>query len=390
MLRDALLIARLDLALLLRQKETLFWTFLMPLIFFYFIGTVTKGFDARGPGEETIAARVAPDAGFLAGEVLRRLEQQGFTVAREDAGAAPQPDSEEPARRLTIPAGFTAGVLSGEQQVVRFEHAGEGLRGDYEIFRVQRAVYTVLADVIAAADPAGVEAPRYADLGAADLAALRERPRALKLEVSQAGKRKTIPSGFEQAVPGTMVMFTMIILLTSGASSLIVERREGLLRRLASAPMRRGAVVLGKWGGRMGLAVVQVAFAMAVGRYVFGVRWGENLPMLALVMLAYSGLLAALTLLVGSYARSEGQAIGLSVLGTNVLAALGGCWWPIEVTPPAMQKLALFLPTGWTMDAIHKLVSFGAPASSVLPHVLGMGLCALALGAVAARVFRFQ
>jgi len=358
MLSDALLIARLDLALLLRQKETLFWTFLMPLVFFYFIGTVTKGFGPRGPGEETIAVSVAPDAGFLADEVLRRVEEQGFKVARQDAATTAEEGGEEHARRLSIPAGFTAGVLSGEQQEVRFEHAGEGLRGDYDAFRLQRAVYTVLADVIAAADPAGAEAPRFADLSAADLAALRARPRALALEVSRAGKRKTIPTGFEQAVPGTMVMFTMIILLTSGASSLLVERREGLLRRLASAPMRRGAVVLGKWGGRIGLAVVQVAFAMLVGRYVFGVRWGENLPMLACVLLAYAGLLAALALLLGSFARSEGQAIGLAVLATNVFAALGGCWWPIEVTPPAMQKLALFLPTGWTMDAMHKLVSF--------------------------------
>ncbi len=389
MLSDALLIARLDLALMLRRKETLLWTFLMPPIFFYFIGTVTKGF-AGAPGEETIAVRVAPDAGFLADEVLRRLEEQGFALAREDASAAPEKPFEEHARRLSIPAGFTAGVLSGEQQEVRFEHDGEGLGGDYDAFRLQRAVYTVLADVIAAADPAGPEAPRYADLSAADLAALREQPRALALEVSQAGKRKTIPTGFEQAVPGTMVMFTMIILLATGASTLLVERREGLLRRLASAPMRRGAVVLGKWGGRIGLAVVQVAFAMAVGRYVFGVRWGANLPMLALVLFAYAGLLAALALILGSYAKSEAQAIGLSVLATNILAALGGCWWPIEVTPPAMQKLALFLPTGWTMDAMHKLVTFGAPASSALPHVLGMGLGAVALGALAARIFRFQ
>ena len=148
--------------------------------------------------------------------------------------------------------------------------------------------------------------------------------------------------------------------------------------------------MLGKWVARVALAAVQVSFAMALGRYVFGVRWGDGLPMLACVLLAYAGLLASLALLLGSFARSEGQAIGLSVLATNVFAALGGCWWPIEVTPRFMQKLALFLPTGWTMDAIHKLVSFGAPASAALPHALGMGLGALALGALAARFFRFQ
>jgi len=50
----------------------------------------------------------------------------------------------------------------------------------------------------------------------------------------------------------------------------------------------------------------------------------------------------------------------------------------------------MFLPTGWAMDALHELVSFGGEASSVLPHVLGMFAGALVLGKVAARVFRFQ
>jgi len=55
-----------------------------------------------------------------------------------------------------------------------------------------------------------------------------------------------------------------------------------------------------------------------------------------------------------------------------LLAALGGCWWPIEVAPGWMQTLALFLPTGWAMDALHKLVNFGGGPAAALPHVSAM------------------
>jgi ABC-type multidrug transport system permease subunit len=55
-----------------------------------------------------------------------------------------------------------------------------------------------------------------------------------------------------------------------------------------------------------------------------------------------------------------------------------------------MQKLALLLPTGWAMDALHKLVSFGAPPSAVLPHLAVMLVAAVAAGWGATRVFRFQ
>ncbi len=55
-----------------------------------------------------------------------------------------------------------------------------------------------------------------------------------------------------------------------------------------------------------------------------------------------------------------------------------------------MLRLSLYLPTGWVMDALHRLMNFGDPAAAALPHFLGLALLALALGWVAARHFRFQ
>jgi hypothetical protein len=55
-----------------------------------------------------------------------------------------------------------------------------------------------------------------------------------------------------------------------------------------------------------------------------------------------------------------------------------------------MQSLAMFLPTGWTMDALHRLVSFDHPALTAAPHIAGLGVSALALGWATTRAFRFQ
>jgi ABC-type multidrug transport system permease subunit len=225
------------------------------------------------------------------------------------------------------------------------------------------------------------------------LAALTEAaavPRRVELKVERAGHRREIPTGFSQAVPGTMVMFTLFVLLTSGSVLIVIERKQGLLRRLASSPVSRGSVVLGKWGGRLGLGLIQIAFAMIVGSVLFHVDWGPNLGALLLVLLAYAGLIAAIGMLLGNFARTEGQAVGIGVLAGNVISALGGCWWPIEVTPLWMQKLSLFLPTGIAMDALHKLVNFGAGPETVIPHIAVMGVAAVAAGWLAARVFRFQ
>ncbi|MDH3806900.1 MAG: ABC transporter permease, partial [Gammaproteobacteria bacterium] len=182
----------------------------------------------------------------------------------------------------------------------------------------------------------------------------------------------------------------LLVLLTSGGSMLVLERLRGLLRRLASAPMTRAEVVAGKWGARMLLAALQVGFALLVGTFLFKMDWGPDVAMIALVLAAWAAFCASAGLLLGSLARTEGQAAGLGVLIANLLAALGGCWWPIEVTPEWMQGLQMLMPTGWTMDALHKLISFQAGAASAISNVIVLLTGTLVVAALAVNRFRYE
>ena len=364
---------------MLRRRETILWTFLMPIIFFYFIGTITGGFSGRGDEKEPIALRVPSDAGFLVDQLVRRLEDRKYKVVR----ASSEQELARYSRRVIIPAGFTDLALAHKPVHVRFDRKGSGMDANYDEIRVGRAVYSVLADLIVTGEKNEAPTPEA-------LQRLAQKPRMMTVAVERAGEIKRIPSGFEQAIPGTMVMFTLLILFTSGGVLLVTERNQGLLRRLASSPMSRGAVVLGKWGARMALGIIQIAFAMLTGTVLFHMDWGRHLPTLLAVLFCYGALGAAGGMLLGNFARTEGQVAALGVIGTNVMAGLGGCWWPIEIMPRWNQALALFLPTGLAMDALHKLVSFGYGPASVAPHITGMALAAIFAGVVVARTFRFQ
>jgi ABC-type Na+ efflux pump permease subunit len=375
----ALLIARKDVQYMLRRGTTILWTFAMPIMFFYFIGTITAGFGSDEVVRDRIALEAPDGSGFLVDQLILRLEQQDYEVVRVRADER----QAEYRRRLVVPERLTDSVLASEQVTIEFVRQGGGIGSDYDEIRVGRAVYSVLADLMVS--PEEGEPP-----SAEAFARLNQTPRALTLTVAPAGKRLDPPSGFEQAIPGTMVMFTLLVLLTSGAVLLVIERREGLLRRLASTPIPRSAVVAGKWAGKMTLGLVQIGFAMAAGSVLFDMDWGERLPMVLVVMFAYAALTASLGVLLGSVARTENQATGLGVLAANVLAALGGCWWPIEITPQWLQGVARFLPTGAAMDALHRLISFGLPAWSAVPHTVGMLLASVVVGWLAVRAFRFQ
>ena len=381
-MRQILFIAWNDAKFQLRQGSTLLWVFVMPPIFFYFIGTVTGGFSGSiSGGQATPLVIVAESPGFLQDQISLRLQENDFDsewVAELTVAEGEDP----PPRTLTFAANLSNQINAGNQVAASFDTKASALSRNFEIIRVQRSLYTALADIVVA------DANSERDLSAADLLALNAEPRIWKLDASPAGQRQKIPSGFEQAIPGILVMFTLLVLLTSGGSLLVLERKQGLLRRLASAPMSRTEVVAGKWGGRMVLAAFQVTVALGIGTLLFNMKWGPDLAMVIVILAAWAGFCASAGLLVGSIANTEGQAAGLGVLAANALAALGGCWWPIEVTPPWMQTLQQFMPTGWTMDALHKLISFQSGAASALPQL------AIIVGAtvvvVALAVNRFQ
>jgi len=383
-MKNVFFIAWHDVRYQLRQSGTIVWLFVMPPIFFYFIGTVTSGFSGTiSGGRASPVVVVADSPGFLQEQINLRLRENDFEPEWRTE-VIPDAEGKLPRRILTFGENLSDKVVAGEQVSASYETRASSLAREYEAIRIQRGMYTVLADVIVA------DSKSESPLSAEALTSLNAETRIWKLDVSTAGQRQEIPSGFDQAIPGIVVMFTLLVLLTSGSSMLVVERTQGLLRRLASAPMTRTEVVAGKWGGRMVLATMQIGFAVLVGTYLFKMQWGPDILMIVVVLACWAAFCASAGLLLGSLARTDAQATGVGVLTANVLAALGGCWWPIEVTPDWMQGLQKLMPTGWAMDALHKLISFEAGALSAVPHVATLLIGTLLVTALAINRFKYE
>ena len=128
--------------MLIREREMVLWTFLMPIVFFYFLGTVTGGFGTSDPDRPDVLALVgAEEGGFLVDELTRRLADQNFAVVQSSPDEAARY-----ARRFTLPApadgydGLTASILDGHQAVLAFERRGGDLNRRYDELRVGRAV----------------------------------------------------------------------------------------------------------------------------------------------------------------------------------------------------------------------------------------------------------
>jgi ABC-2 type transport system permease protein len=69
--------------------------------------------------------------------------------------------------------------------------------------------------------------------------------------------------------------------------------------------------------------------------------------------------------MLGTFARTMSQAGGLSILFAMSFAALGGCWWPLEITPPIYQTLVKVLPSTWAMQGLTDIIVYGKGLSEI-------------------------
>jgi ABC-2 type transport system permease protein len=373
-LGDLLFILRKDLRYALRLPQVWVWMFFMPLGLSYLVGTLMGSILGR---IDQIAVYTAPRAGFLAEDLAHRLSASGYQVVPVAARDALR----EYSIWLAIPEDFTHSVLTGPPADVELAYPVGYRFAGYDVYRVGRAVDEILADLV-------VLAKQGASADAVQLTALENRPRKIGLRVESAGKARRLILGFQQSVPGFIVMFTLQVSLTAGSVLLIAERRKGVLRRLAATRVSRTSILGGKLAARVALGAIQVAVAMVAGRYWFRVDWGPHLWAVLVLLLAYITLCSALAIAFASVARTESQALAAGVIASCLLAALGGCWWPIEITPSWMQRAALFVPSGWAMDGLHKLISYGESPAAVLPHLAALAAATMVVGWIAIRRFR--
>jgi len=350
-------LAREDLRLALRDRSGIFWIFIAPLIWVYFFGLMAQ---SSKPGDVQINLTVIrEDPSERAGEFIEYLKGENLAidvVGKDDAG-----DRRAGPRVLTIPADFDEAIAARRKIELPLRLEGAANTEGTLMARValHRAVIRLLAD----------EA-----FGPAEAADDRVVAR------THWATQRVAPSGYYQSVPGNLVMFVLLATMTGGSALLAVERRSGLLSRLASSPLTRTEIIAGKLLGRMAIAAVQTGVFLVIGLLILRIDWGNSPSGLAALLGSFILCAAALSLLGGSLFASPGAASGVGVVISLVMSALGGCWWPAEVMPEWMRVAARAVPASWAMNGLHELISWGGGLGDVVVNCLA--LLAFAAGAL--------
>ena len=179
--------------------------------------------------------------------------------------------------------------------------------------------------------------------------------------------KATNPS--EYTIPGYLVMFVFFT-AAFAAAQLVRERQNHTLERLLSSSANKTAILGGVYGGTVAKGLIQIAIFWTVGILGFKMNLGVSPLAVILISVLMTLMSSAFGVMLATFVKTERSASSIGVLTSLILAPLGGCWWPLYITPKWMQFISKITPHAWATTAFNKLLIFGGDFNSVVLNML--------------------
>ena len=175
------------------------------------------------------------------------------------------------------------------------------------------------------------------------------------------------PSSF--TIPGYLVMFVFFT-AAFAAAQLVRERQNHTLERLLSSSANKTAILGGVYGSTVVKGIIQIVIFWSVGIFGFRMNLGVSPLAVIVISLLMTLMASAFAVMLATFVKTERSASSIGVLTSLILAPLGGCWWPLYITPQWMQFVSKITPHAWATTAFNKLLIFGGDFNSVVPNML--------------------
>ncbi|TCP29015.1 ABC-2 type transport system permease protein [Scopulibacillus darangshiensis] len=155
----------------------------------------------------------------------------------------------------------------------------------------------------------------------------------------------------------TIGFLIMIMLMSAGNLSeiILLEKENRTYFRLLSSPINARKYIFSNIVVNMIVMTAQILITLTVMTTIFHIDINVPFWEAAGVMLIFALIAIGLSLVTVAFSNSRSAASGLQNLIVMPTVMLSGCFWPVEVMPESVQKIADFLPQRWALDTLTKL-----------------------------------
>ena len=107
-----------------------------------------------------------------------------------------------------------------------------------------------------------------------------------------------------------------------------------------------------------------------------GIDWGNSILITFIVVSVFLLCITSFGMLLSSMVKTFAQLAAMSAIIITCSSMLAGCYWPLEIMPDGMQKIARIFPQYWAMKGLNaNLENLGLDAIVTPITILaGMGI----------------
>lgn len=346
-----------------RNRANLVYMLVMPVVFLLVFGILP-----RIGGQTLPVAVVDDDHTVVARAYIAALRQTDGVHVEEvaDDAIGDTLRSFRAACIVTFPHGFQDAVLRGQTpQVIWVNSPNASADAQVRIQRLQERMqeWTLLGEAgvqqatAGHADVSGTSGgDRRAEAFAAGMQeALHLTPAFASRAVSTSADDRASASlpQEQQAVIGVALMF-IIFTVFGSTGTVLLHRNSGVWDRLLASPAPPWQVLAGYGLAFFSVGWVQFAILCLAGA-AFGSPVPLNPPAIAVVT-AYVLAICGIALCIAGLVKNVEQHMSIGTFVAVTTSMVGGAYWPLDIEPEWMQRLAWFVPQGWAMNGFKAAV----------------------------------
>jgi len=405
-------IAKKDLLQILKDRSSLFFLLLVPLILIVVVGFAFGNLFGSSSSQVTITVAVSnQDSGSLGKSIVNALhvntDKLKITVNQYND---PSQVTGQVANNSNVNAGIVIAAGASDKFVAAAQ-TGTVPKNLVQVYSlpstndpratiVQNIVTGVLSSQFAGASAVGqvnsvCNQPgnhcTQSSINRQTIAATVGEASAIRgaaaVQPLTAGKAVSVNT-FDQIVPGYAIFFALFG-VQAAAGTILQEKEDGTFRRLLIAPVNKFALLGGKLLAQFILTLGQLTFFFLVGYFAFHLDIG-SLPAVIALLIGASFAATGLGIVLVSIVKTRRQLNAIVPLVVIISSAIGGAWWPLFVEPSWMQQIAKIGITAWAMEGLNGVMILGKDFGQVAPDILGLLAYGIICFVIATRLFRFQ
>jgi len=190
-------------------------------------------------------------------------------------------------------------------------------------------------------------------------------------------------------VPGVIAVIMMIVGAILTALSIVKEKERGTLEQILTSPIRPVEMIIGKIVPYVIIALIDLGIIVAAGALLFHVPMKGSLPQFALFSILYLVCALGVGVFVSTVADTMQNAMIFAIfLSLMPSVLLSGFVFPIEYMPTAVQVVTYFFPGRYFVNAIRGIYLKGVGLSVLWPDAVLLSLFGIAIVGLSTLRFR--